>query len=206
MAAAIDCVVFDIGNVLIRWDPCNLYRRMGYDDATTAAILAETKLLEVNHRELDAGADFAPVISRLSAAHPAHRQFIEAFEQRWIEMLNGPIKDNVRTLQDLKSRGIPVHAISNFSRPKFADALRLFPFLDTFDERIISAEVGMIKPDRDIFELLIARRALDPRRAVFIDNSLPNIEMARSIGFQTVHYHTEAISLAAELVVRGLTI
>ncbi len=206
MAAEIDCVVFDIGNVLIRWDPRNLYRRMGHSDAETAQILAETRLLEVNHRELDAGADFGVVIARLAGEHPQHRRFVEAFDARWTDMLDGAIDANVQLLAGLKARGVPVHAISNFSASKFADACRLFPFLDGFDERIISAEVGMVKPDREIFDLFLARRRLVPARAVFIDDSLPNIETARAVGFRTIHYRGEAVALADELQALGLAV
>lgn len=199
MSSAIDAVVFDIGNVLIRWDPFRLYRTMGFADDRTRAMLAETRLLEINHRELDAGAPAAAVISRLASAFPQWRDAIEAFDIRWAEMLGGAIDENVALMAQLKSLGIPVHAISNFSIDKFAIARNRFPFLDSFDERIISAEVGLIKPDPAIFELLIRRRSLEPARTVFIDDSAANIATAQMLGFLPVHVHEEKHDVAAAL-------
>jgi 2-haloacid dehalogenase len=204
--SGIDCVIFDIGNVLVRWDPRNLYRRMGYSDAETAAIMAETGLPEVNHRQLDAGKPYREALARLAHGFPQHRDFLFAFDDRWTEMLGGAVEANVAVLRDLKQAGIAVHAISNFSNEKFALTRTLFPFLDDFDERIISAEVGMVKPDPEIFELLIERRSLVPARAVFIDDSAANITTAGWLGLQTIHVASEEISIRAELARLGLAI
>jgi HAD superfamily hydrolase (TIGR01509 family) len=200
----IDCVVFDIGNVLIRWDPRNLYRRMGYADATTSLIMSETGLLELNHRALDAGAPFAATIAELAVRFPQHAPFIRAFDTRWSEMLAGAIAPSVEILDNLKRSGFPVHAISNFSREKFDVTRNLFPFLNRFDELIVSGDIGMVKPDAEIFDLLIQRRKLDPRRTVFIDDSAPNIATARQLGFVTIHFSEDRTDLRAELVGLGL--
>lgn len=200
----IDCVVFDIGNVLIRWDPCNLYRRMGYADSRTAAILAETRLLEVNHRMLDAGAPCKATITDLAARFPEHAAFIRAFDARWSEMLDGHIEASVELLEDLKRAGLPVYALSNFNREKFELARTVFPFLDGFDDLIISGDVGVVKPDAEIFELLIRRRKLDPRRVVFVDDSLANIATARQLGFVTIHFTEHRVDLRGELVRLGV--
>jgi hypothetical protein len=87
----IDCVVFDIGNVLVRWDPRNLYRRMGYSDADTVSILAEIGLLEINHRVLDAGEPFTATLEALIERFPWHAEFIRAFDERWVELRGGAI-------------------------------------------------------------------------------------------------------------------
>ena len=114
-------------------------------------------------------------------------------------MLGGAIEANVAILASLKAAGVPVHAISNFNGEKFAIARQRFPFLDAFDERIISAEVGLVKPDREIYELLIGRRGLEPSRAVFIDDSAANIRTAAALGFRTVHFAGEHVRLGDEL-------
>lgn len=202
--AGIDCVVFDIGNVLVRWDPRNLYRRMGYSDAETAAILAEVGLLEVNHRVLDAGGAFATALELLVARFPHHARFIRAFDARWIELLGGAIDDSVAIFERLKRAGIPVHAISNYHRQKFDITRSLFPFLDAFDELILSGDVGLVKPDREIFELLIERRGLDVVRTVFIDDSLDNIAAAHELGFATIHFSEAHTDLGTELLRLGL--
>ena len=202
--AEIDCVVFDIGNVLIRWDPGNLYRRMGYSDATTGSIMAETGLPEINHRQLDIGVPYAATVAALADRFPQHAEFILAFDTRWAEMLDGALEQNVAVFRWLRQTGYPVHAISNFSREKFDVARRLFPFLDDFDELVISADVGLVKPDREIFDLLIERRDLKPARSLFIDDRDDNIAAARWIGFDTVLFKQGETDLFAELARRGV--
>jgi len=195
----VETVIFDIGNVLIRWDPCNLYRRMGLADAETAAFMAETALAEINHRRLDAGAPFTETIAELAVKFPHHAEFIEAFDRRWPEMLGGPIDANVTLFRSLLAAGIAVHAISNFSRSKFDLAREVFPFLDEFDDVLISGDVGCVKPDPEIFELLVARCELVPQQSVFIDDNPANIETARRLGFLTILFEENRTDVAAEL-------
>ncbi|MEZ5816526.1 MAG: HAD family phosphatase [Hyphomicrobiaceae bacterium] len=202
----IDTVIFDIGNVLIRWDPRNLYGRMGLNEAETAAIMAETGLLEVNHRLLDAGAPFSETIAELASRFPHRAEVIHAFHTRWPEMLGGAIEANAALLRRLRTAGTPVHAITNFSRTKFDIARSLFPFLDDFDELVVSGDIGLVKPDPEIFELLIRRRNLAPRTAVFIDDSAPNIETARRLGFATIHFDERTTDLEAELARLGVLV
>jgi 2-haloacid dehalogenase len=202
----IDCVVFDVGNVLIRWDPRNLYRQMGYSDAATAAILAETRLLDINHRQLDAGAPFAATLAALATRHPQHAAFIQAFDSRWTDMLGGAIPQSVATHAALRRNGMPVCAITNFSREKFDLARRQHPLLEAFDELVVSGDVGLVKPDAGIFELLIARRRLDVARAAFVDDSAANIATARRLGFATVHFKEGTTDLAAELARLGVPV
>jgi 2-haloacid dehalogenase len=153
---------------------------------------------------LDAGAPCTATIADLAARFPEHAAFIRAFDARWSEMLDGHIEASVELLADLKRAGLPVYAVSNFNREKFELARVLFPFLDGFDELIISGDVGMVKPDAEIFELLIRRRKLDPRRAVFIDDSQANIATARQFGFVTIHFAEHQVDLRGELVRLGL--
>ena len=200
----IDCVVFDIGNVLVRWDPRNLYRRLGYSDPETASILAEVGLLQINHRVLDAGGAFAATLEPLVERFPHHAQFIRAFDARWVELLGGPIDDSVSIFKRLKQAGVPVHAISNYNRQKFDIVCSLFPFLNAFDELVLSGDVGLVKPDLAIFELLIRRRSLDVRRTVFIDDSLENIAAATKLGFATIHFSEASTDLRAELIRLGM--
>jgi 2-haloacid dehalogenase len=201
----IDCVVFDVGNVLVRWDPRNLYRRMGYFDAETASILAEIGLLEINHRVLDAGGPFGATMEALVDRFPRHTEFIRAFDRRWVELLGGAISASVAILERLKKAGVPVHAISNYNREKFDIARALFPFLNVFDELILSGDVRMVKPDPEIFKLLIRRRDLDVRRTVFIDDSADNVATADQLGFATIHFNEMTTDLRSELLQLGLS-
>jgi HAD superfamily hydrolase (TIGR01509 family) len=203
-ARQINCVVFDIGNVLIRWDPRNLYRRMGYADATTASILSEIGLLEINHRVLDAGGPFGATLDRLATRFSQHAEFIRAFDTRWVELLGGAIDTSIALMQALKRIGLPVHAISNYNRRKFDIARTLFPILNEFDELLLSGDVGLVKPDAAIFELLIRRCDLDVSRTVFIDDSAANVATADRLGLATIHFNESTTDLRAELVRLGL--
>lgn len=185
--AAIDTVIFDIGNVLIRWDMYNLYRRLFDGDAAIAAFLDETGLAAENIK-FDAGTPFSQGTQALAARFPHHAEAILAFDQRWTDCLAGAIDDNVAVLSDLRRGGTTVHAITNFSAEKFPVACRLFPFLTSFDETIVSGLVKLIKPDPAIYRLLLARRNIDPARAVFIDDSTANIATAKALGLNTVHF------------------
>lgn len=195
----IESVVFDIGNVLIRWDPKNLYRQMGYPDAKTDAIMAETRLPEINHRELDAGAPYEATCGRLAECFPQYSEFILAFHTGWPRMLGGAIAENAAILKELRQAAMPVHAISNFSREKFDIARVEFPFLDDFDELIVSGDVKIVKPDAEIFKLLIERSGIAPTRSIFIDDSVANIAAAQALGFRTVHFAEGKTDLRQEL-------
>jgi 2-haloacid dehalogenase len=202
--SGINCVVFDIGNVLVRWDACNLYRSMGYLDSETAAILTEIGLLEINHRVLDAGGPFPATLELLVERFPRHAEFIRAFDIRWVETLGGIIPASVAIFHRLKQAGVRVHALSNYNRQKFDIACELFPFLMTFDELVLSGDVGLVKPDAEIFEHLISRCGLDAGRTAFIDDTIANVATAARLGFATIHFNETRTDLAAELLRLGL--
>jgi 2-haloacid dehalogenase len=185
--AIVDTVIFDIGNVLIRWDMHNLYRRIFKDDAAIKAFLIETGLAAENIK-FDAGKSFATGTAELVEKFPHHGDALMAFDSRWADCLDGAIEENVAVLADLKKAGTAVHAITNFSAEKFPVACQMFPFLTTFDETIVSGAVKMIKPDPAIYRLLLDRRKIDPASAVFIDDSAANIATAQSLGLHAIHF------------------
>jgi 2-haloacid dehalogenase len=189
--ASIDTVIFDIGNVLIRWDMHNLYRRVFDEDTKIKDFLTETGL-ELENRKFDEGKPFAIGTAELSTKFPHHHEALNAFDIRWADCLDGAIEENVAVLADLKKAGTSVYAITNFSAEKFPIACRMFPFLTTFDDAIVSGEVKLIKPDPAIYRLLLDRHSLDPSRAVFIDDSAANIATAASLGLRTVHFAGDA--------------
>jgi 2-haloacid dehalogenase len=202
MMRQVDTVVFDVGNVLIRWDVHNLYRKMFPNDAAIAAFLEQTKLLVRNHYEFDKGEPFAEGLADLARQFPHHAKPLAAFDERWAECLNGAINGNVTLLRDLKAAGVPVHAITNFNEAKFREAQTIFPFLNEFDETIVSGIEQLIKPEPEIFQVLLARRGLIASQCVFIDDSAANIATAKELGFKTVHYaegHTDVRSVFQSL-------
>ncbi len=188
--------VFDIGNVLIRWDPRHLYRKLIPDENAREDFLARVCPPEWN-LEMDRGRSFAEGIAERLALFPEHEALIRAFDERWVETLDGAIEETVAILDELREAGIPTYAITNFSREKFAVARDMFPFLGKFDGLIVSAHERILKPDPAIYALLCRRYGLSPADCLFIDDSLPNVEAARAFGMQGHHFRDpEALRLA----------
>lgn len=185
-------MVFDLGGVLIDWDPRHLYRRLfAGDERAMEAFLADVCSPEWNARQ-DAGRPWAEAVESLAQEFPAERDLIVAFDRRWAEMLGGPIAGSVAILRELGDRGMPVYALSNWSAEKFPVARARFPFLDWFDGIVISGDVGIAKPDPRIFQLLLDRHGLDPRSTVYIDDHEPNIAAAGHLGMVTLTFRGAA--------------
>lgn len=195
-------VVFDIGNVLIQWEPRLLYRRMLADEAAIDAFFAEAQI-EAWNRELDRRGTFAEAVAERVAAHPRWEREIRAFDERWHEMVPGAIAANVAVLTALKAAGRKIYAITNFSREKFALAQERFPFLRQFDGVVVSAREGLLKPDPAIYRLFLDRHALRAGECLFLDDTLPNVEAAREVGMGAVHV-TPGLDLAAALRQAGV--
>lgn len=206
-AIAIDTVVFDLGGVLIDWDPRHLYRTIftGPDaEADMERFLAEVCTPEWN-AEQDRGRTLAEATAHLVEKHPEQAELIEAYYGRWDEMLGEPIDGTVRIAQALKRGGLRLVALSNWSAETFPRARHRMAFLDDFDGVLISGAVGLIKPDRAIFDLLSRRHEVDPRRAIFIDDSPKNVAAAAEAGFDAIAFQSPE-QLRRELAARGLPV
>jgi HAD superfamily hydrolase (TIGR01509 family) len=193
-------VVFDIGNVLLRWDPRNLYRKLFDDPQAMERFLHEALRMKFIV-ETDIVASFAEAVEARVAQFPRYASELRAFDTRWMETLGGPIEQNVNLLRRLKAQGRRVHALSNFAHEKFALAMGAYPFLREFDIAVISGREGVAKPDRRIFEILVERVGLPANELLFIDDSPRNVEAAQAFGIETIHY-TPDVDLAQELVAR----
>jgi 2-haloacid dehalogenase len=198
----INSVIFDLGGVLIDWDPRHLYRGLFADETAMEAFLSEVATQEWN-AEQDAGRPWAEAVAELVERHPDQRDLIEAFHRRWPEMLAGPIEGTVALLAQLAGTGLRLYALSNWSAETFPIARRQYPFLDLFDGIVISGEVGVIKPDPRIFEHLVARYPIEPGAAVFIDDNPGNVEAAGRLGFVALQF-VDARSLRHDLEELGL--
>jgi 2-haloacid dehalogenase len=179
--------VFDVGNVLIHWDPRRLYRRLIEDTAELDDFLTRICATEWN-LQMDGGKPFAEGIAERIALFPDKAELIQAFDRNWIETVGGAIEGSVAILDELRAKDIKTYAITNFSREKFAEASRHFSFLTGFDGIIISAHERLLKPDRRIYELLCRRYDLDAAECIFIDDNLANVEGARAAGMQAHHF------------------
>jgi len=192
-------VIFDLGGVLIDWDPRHLYRKLFADDEPAMEYFLATVCTHEWNRGQDAGRSFAEGARLLKLQHPDKAQLIDAYGARFDEMMPGPIAGTVEILAELRDRGTPLYILSNFSAETFPPALERFDFLHWFRGMIISGEVGVIKPDPRIYEIMLARFAIDPHRAVYIDDVAANAAAARPFGIHGIHFTTPC-ALREELV------
>jgi 2-haloacid dehalogenase len=195
-------VLFDLGGVLVDWNPRHLYRRLFIDEAAMERFLA-TVCTQAWNEEQDAGRPFRAGVELLLARHPQHAEAIRAYDMRWGEMLKGAIEESVVILAELRARGIPLFALTNWSAEKFPLALRRFAFLEWFDGILVSGEERLKKPDPRIFRLAIERFGIEPVETLYIDDAEANIAAAALLGFKT-HHFVEAASLRSLLVACGL--
>jgi len=192
-------VVFDIGGVLIDWNPRHLYRKLfPGDEPAMEHFLANVCTHEWN-RGQDAGRSFADGARLLKLQHPDKTELIDAYGARFDEMMPGPIAGTVEIVAELHQRDTPLYVLSNFSAETFPAALERFDFLRWFRGLVISGEVGVIKPDPRIYKIMLARFAIDPHRTVYIDDVAANAEAARPFGIHGIHFTTPG-ALREELV------
>jgi 2-haloacid dehalogenase len=195
-------VIFDIGNVLIRWDPRRLYRRLLADEAAIDAFFAEVGF-DAWNRGFDAGTPWEEGVAALAARHPHRADLARAFHHRWQETVPGPVEGMPELLEGLAAAGVPLYAITNFSGEKWRETLARFPFLAAFRDVVVSGDERVTKPDAEIFRRCLARNRLEAARAVFVDDSAANVAAAAALGLDAIRF-ASAPQLAAELMSRGL--
>nr|WP_246505408.1 HAD family phosphatase [Microvirga antarctica] len=187
---------------MLRWDPRHLYRAIFDDDAEMEWFLSSVCTPPWN-LEQDRGRDWEEAVALLTKDHPAHESAIRAFHERWEETVSGPIDENVSLLARIRAAGIPNYCITNFSSPKFALSQARYPFLTGFDGIIVSGDECLLKPEPAIYNLLLDRYGLEAQDCIFIDDSGANVEGARAVGMQAIHF-VEPMDLAAELRAHGI--
>ena len=194
-------VVFDIGNVLVRWDRRNLFRKVFSDETRMERFLANACGMDfVSHT--DVVADFSQAVAERAEAFPEFAKELRLFDLRWIETLGGPIDENVALLRRLRAASRPVYALSNFAAEKFALARAQHPFLDEFDTCVVSGHVGVAKPDPRIYETLFTRVGRPANELLFIDDSIANVRASEAAGMAAIHYRP-GVDLESELHARG---
>ena len=198
-----DIVIFDLGGVLIDWNPRHLYRKLFAGDEAAMEHFLATVCTHEWHRHHDAGRSFAEGARLLKLEHPDKAALIDAFGGRAAEMIGGPITAAVDILEELRGSGVRLYGLSNWPAESFHLARQRFDFLDWFEDILISGAVGVIKPDPQIFKIALARFAIDPARAIYIDDVAANAAAAGKFGIHAIHF-TGPNALRAEITALGL--
>ena len=204
MSRVPEVVIFDLGGVLIDWDPRHLYRKLIDDAGEMERFLATVCTRDWNERQ-DAGRSFAEAVAELSARHPDQAHLIEAYWRRWPEMIAGAMDDSVAILRELKGGGVRLLALSNWSAETWPHARDRFEFLTWFDGLVISGLEGVTKPQPEIYDLLLERFQVRAEGALFIDDAEANVEAARRRGLSAVVFEG-AVPLRRALADRGLPV
>ncbi len=194
-------VIFDIGNVLIEWQPERYYDSV-IGKERRLEMFAQVDLHGMNDR-VDLGENFTDVIYAAAEEYPEFREEIRMWHDSWIKLATPAIDHSVRIQRALRSKGIPVFALSNFGIQSFAYAETHYAFLGEFDRRYISGHMGVIKPDPKIYQMLENDCGITPEALLFADDRQDNIDMARSRGWQA-HLFQNSQGWADELVTKGL--
>jgi 2-haloacid dehalogenase len=194
-------VVFDIGNVLVRWDMRNLFAKLIADADELDAFLANVCTMQW-HGTLDGGATYADAIAELSARFPHHAHLIALYDPRWQETIAGAIEGSVAILERLRKAGVRTYAITNFPAEKFEETCALYPFLGGFNGVIVSGREGVTKPSPAIFRLFLDRFGLSAGECVFIDDNSANVAAAAGLGMTALRFETPE-KLAADLRALG---
>ena len=196
-----DAVVFDIGNVLIEWQPHRAYDAM-IGPERRREMFAAVDLHHMNE-QIDLGSGFRETVYAAAEKTPAFRDEIRMWHDRWLDVAGPEIPHSVRLLRALRAAGVAVFALSNFGRESFAVAEGAWPFLAEFDRRYISGHLGVIKPAARIYEIVEQDSGIAPGRLLFTDDMPANIAVAEARGWQT-HLFDGPEAWAARLVDAGL--
>lgn len=192
--STLEWVIFDLGAVLIDWNPRYVYRRHTTDDSRIEKFLREVATSEWNS-QMDAGELFQQAIDQRGEQFPEWKSWLQDWRDHWPTMLNGPIDGTVEIFHEVvaekRSGNLKgVLALSNWEANTFKIAQARFPFLQDFDGRLISGEERLIKPDPRFFSLLSDRFGVVPERSIFIDDLKKNTAVAESMGYRTHHFET----------------
>lgn len=197
----VEAVIFDIGNVLIEWQPERYYDAI-MPRARREAMFAEVDLHGMNDA-VDRGAPFRETIYAWAERYPAWRDEIRLWHDDWIKMAAPVIPHSVRLMQALQAKGVPVFSLTNFGIGSFDYACTFYPFLRDFDRPYVSGHMGVTKPEPRIYEMLQADSGLSGAQLLFTDDRADNIATAHTFGWKT-HLFEGPAGWAARLVAEGL--
>lgn len=196
----IENVIFDFGAVLVQWNQHFLYDKYfeNNEEGVLSQVQAKSKanyfLNNICTPEwaarIDKGESFDCCVEELVLKYPKWKPAIEAYRNRWFDMLPSEIDGMADVVNSFKKKGYKVYGLSNWSAETFDEATKRFPVLNEIPERVISGEVGMVKPNKDIYYYLFNKCKIDPHTSLFIDDNLENIKTAKELGMYTIQFTT----------------
>jgi len=203
--AEIKTIIFDLGGVLIDWNPRYVYRQVFKTEEEVEWFLENVTSPEWNENQ-DAGYPINKATKELIAKHPEWEPEIKAYYGRWLEMLGEAIHETVEIFRQIKENGkYKLYALTNWSAELFPHARERFEFLKWFDGIVVSGEEKMRKPSPEFYKVLLDRYHLDPAETIFIDDSLRNIKGAEAVGIRGIHFHNPQ-RLKEELTAKGIEV
>jgi 2-haloacid dehalogenase len=199
----IDAIIFDLGGVLIDWNPSYVFDKMFDEEEKKKHFFENICTSDWNDKQ-DAGRSLRQATEELVLKHPEWKDYIEAYYGRWEEMLGGPIYDTVEIFRQLKQTGkYKIYALTNWSAELFPIALERYEFLHWFDGRVVSGEEKMRKPFPEFYQLILSRFHLKPQQTLFIDDNVRNAKAAENIGIKTIIFSSPS-QLKNELTQIGI--
>lgn len=198
----VNAVVFDLGGVLIDWNPRHLYRKLFDDEADMEKFLTEVCSPHWNEQQ-DATRSFADGIAVLTSQYPEQAPLIQAYFDRWPEMMHGALEGTLEILSELRAQKRRLFALSNWSAETYPHAEARFEFLQWFEFVAVSGRLGVMKPQHEIFDYVLDKASLRAAECLFIDDSLRNVTAAQALGWQAIHF-TSPEALRAELAAMQL--
>ena len=201
-----DCVaIFDLGGVVIDWNPRYLYRKLFNGDETEMEYFLAAVCTSSWNAQQDAGRPFADGCGSLKRLHPDKAKLIDAWLERYEEMLCGEIPGTVDILRELRSRSVPIYALSNWSAETFPIAVNRFECLSWFNGVLLSGQAKVLKPDPRIFQIFLDTFRIEPSRTIYIDDTSENVEMAVQLGMRGVVFR-DSVGLRTELTRTGFLV
>ena len=202
MRKQVEAVVFDVGRVIVQWDLRHLFGQL-IDDPQELDWFCENVVTEEWHFEHDAGRPLAEMVPERKAQFPDHAHLIDAYANRFLDTIPGPVPGTADLIRRLAARDVPLFAITNFGAEFWQQFRPTEPVLDHFRDIVVSGEERLVKPDAAIFHLAEQRFGADASAMLFIDDNPANVVSASALGWQT-HHFANALSLEEDLASRGL--
>jgi len=189
MTTNIKAIIFDYGNVLLEWNPRFLYRSYFKTEAEMEHFLQEVGFMDWNAQQ-DKGRSFEQGVADLSAQFPQHAHLIQAYHDHWQDSIGNVHWETVEIMKQLKNAGYSLYGLSNWSAETFPYAREKYDFFGLLDDMVVSGAVGFIKPQPEIYQILLEKIGQPAQACLFIDDALPNIEQAKKMGINTIHFRS----------------